>query len=386
MTDSTANQAPAFESEEKTPRPAPRVARAIALGVVGCALVGGLLLLRQIRNQRSPSLAQQSKGVGTIQVQAASYRASSRYIGSLLPWNEAKVGPQFISAYITQINVRPGDIVHKGQVLALLEPEKARTRSDASAMQVKAFEAREEYLRKESDRIRGLLKKGIVSVNEAEKKLAEADSERAKVGAAKAELGSSSLEVEDSTLRAPFDGEIADRELDPGAFVHPGTSIVTVVNRSTIRVSADASEGDFAMLAPGTPVHLHLLATGESFDAPISRRSPSADGATRTIHFEIDLANPRDRIPASTTAEIFIESNHEQPALVLPVSAANIKGTNATVFLVKGGRAKKVVLAVLGEREGQIFVKPDIPVGSEIVLEGQSQLLDGDPVEAKPVH
>jgi RND family efflux transporter MFP subunit len=386
MTDSINANPPVFEREEASSRPAPRVVRAIVLGVVGCALLGGLLLVRQIRNQRSPSLSQQSKGVGTITAQAAKYQATSRYIGSLLPWDEAKVGPQFISAYITQINVRPGDIVHKGQVLALLEPEKARTRSEASAMQVKAFEAREEYLRKESDRIRGLLKKGIVSVNEAEKKLSEADSERAKVGAARADLGSSSLEVEDSTLRAPFDGEVADRELDPGAFVRPGTPIVTVVNRRTIRVSADASEGDFAMLAPGTRVHLHLLARGESFDAPISRRSPSADGATRTIHFEIDLANPGDRIPAGTTAEIFIQSTQEQPALVLPVSAANIKGTRATVFLVKGGKVKKVVLEVLGEREGQIFVKPDIPVGSEVVLEGQSQLLDGDPVDVKPVR
>lgn len=386
MTDSTTPNPPVFESEAGTPRPAPRVVRAIAIGVVGCAVVGGLLLLRQIRNQRSPALAQQAKGVGTITLQAATYRASSRYIGSLLPWDEAKIGPQFISAYITKINVRPGDVVRKGQVLALLEPEKARTRSEASAMQVKAFEAREEYLRKESDRIRGLLKKGIVSVNEAEKKLSEADSERAKVGAARAELGSSSLEVEDSTLRAPFDGEIADRELDPGAFVHPGTSIVTVVNRRTIRVSADASEGDFALLAPGTRVHLHLLATGESFEVPISRRSPSADGTTRTIHFEIDLANPGDRIPAGTTAEIFIESAQEQPALVLPVSAANIKGARATVFLVKGGRVKKVVLVVLGEREGRIFVKPDLPAGSEVVLEGQSQLLDGDSVDVKPAR
>ena len=149
-------------------------------------------------------------------------------------------------------------------------------------------------------------------------------------------------------------------------------------------MSADASESDFAMLAPGTPVRLHLLATGESLDAPITRRSPTADGSTRTIHFEIDLSNPGNRIPAGTTAEIFIQSAHEEPALALPVSAANIKGTKATVFVVEGGRVRKVVLTVLGEREGQIFVKPDIPVGAAVVLEGRNQLQDGDPVDAKP--
>ncbi len=370
---------------ETLPR-VPRVVRAIAFGVAGCALVGGLLWGRQVWSQRSPSLVQQSKGVGTVPVQSVAYRASSRFVGALLPWEEARIGPQFISAYVTQVTVRPGDSVHRGQVLALLEPEKARTRSEASSMQVKALEAREEALRKESDRIKGLLKKGIVSVNEAEKKLAEANSEQAKVGAAKAELGSSSLEVQDSTLRAPFDGEIAERDLDPGAFVRPGTSIVTVVNRKKIRVSVDASEGDFAMLAPGTPVRLHLLATGEWLEAPITRRSPSADGSTRTIHFEIDLPNPGNRIPAGTTAEILIQSTLEVPALALPVSAANIRGSRATVFVVEAGRVRKAVLSVLGEREGQLFVKPDLPAGASLVLEGRNQLQDGDAVDAKPVH
>jgi membrane fusion protein, multidrug efflux system len=386
MADSTFPAPLESSLEEKTPRPAPRVARMIAFLVGGCVLAGGLLWIRQVLNQQSPALAQQPKGVGTVKVHAASYRASSRYIGALLPWEEAKVGPQFISAYITQVTVRPGDSVRKGQVLALLEPDKARARSEASSMQVKALEAREEALRKESDRIKGLLKKGIVSINEAEKKLAEANSEQAKVGAAKAELGSSSLEVQDSILRAPFDGEIAERDLDPGAFVRPGSPIVTVVDRKKIRVSADASESDFAMLAPGTTVRLHLLATGESLDAVIARRSPSADGSTRTIHFEIDLANPGSRIPSGTTAEIFIQSIQEVPALAFPVSAANIKGTKATVFVVTGGKVRKTVLSVLGEREGQLFVSPGLPDGTEVVLEGRNQLQDGDPVDAKPAR
>jgi len=38
--------------------------------------------------------------------------------------------------------------------------------------------------------------------------------------------------VSDCVLRAPFDGEIATRLVDPGAFVRPGTSIVSVIDRA----------------------------------------------------------------------------------------------------------------------------------------------------------
>jgi membrane fusion protein (multidrug efflux system) len=374
---------PAVEGETTPDRTIPKA----IFGVVGaCVLIGGLLWIRQARAQNSIALAAQPKGVGTVPVQPATYRASSRFIGSLMPWEEAKVGPQFISAYVTKVLVRPGDIVRKGQVLATLQPERAQSKSQASELQMKAIEAREESVRKEAERIRGLQKKGIVSINEAEKKLAEAASEQARLGAAKAELSGSSLELQDSILRAPFDGEISDRALDPGAFVHPGTAIVTVVDRRKIRVSSDASEGDFALLAPGSPVQLRLLATGAEMKAVIARRAPSADASTRTIHFEIDLPNQNRSIPAGTTAEIRVESERKEDALSLPVSAASVKGPKATVFVVEGDKAKRTVLTVLGEREGMLFVKPELPAGALIVLEGRNQLQDGDPVTARAAH
>jgi RND family efflux transporter MFP subunit len=168
--------------------------------------------------------------------------------------------------------------------------------------------------------------------------------------------------------------------------VHPGATIITVVDRRKLRVSADASEGDFGLLAPGSPVQLHLLATGEELKALIARRSPSADASTRTIHFEIDLPNPERRFPAGTTAEIRVESDRKEEAQALPVSAASVKGAKATVFLVDGDKARRRTLTVLGEREGMLFVKPELPAGAMIVLEGRNQLQDGDAIAPKPAH
>ena len=77
-----------------------------------------------------------------------------------------------------------------------MEPELAKARSTASQMQAEAIEARLEALAKESDRIQGLEKKGIVSVDEAENKLAETKSEQAKLEAAKAQMTSTDVEFQ----------------------------------------------------------------------------------------------------------------------------------------------------------------------------------------------
>ena len=116
----------------------------------------------------------------------------------------------------------------------------------------------------------------------------------------RASLVSRSLEVDDCVLRAPFSGEIADRFVDPGAYVRPGNPVVTVIDRNQVRIVADAPESDFTVVAPGTPVKIRIEATGDKLDAVISRRAPAADDATRTVHFEVDIPNSTHVLPVGT--------------------------------------------------------------------------------------
>src|SRR5262249_32654004 len=152
-----------------------------------------------------------------------------------------------------------------------------------------------------------LLDGGFVSPNEAEQKRAQSSATQAQLLAEKAKLVGRSLEVNDCVLRAPFDGEIATRTIDPGAFVRPGTSIVSVVDRSTVRMTAEAPEVDFGVVARGTKVKIHAYATNADVTGTITRRAPSADPTTRTVHFEIDIADPTRQIPVGTTGEVRID-------------------------------------------------------------------------------
>ena len=213
-------------------------------GTVVIVLAGAGLAMRAAHRQNSTSLAQAPKRVGTLPVKASVYRVQHRYVGTLLAWEESKLGPQFISGYVTDVRVRPGAVVKRGEVLAIIQPERAKAQNTVSTMQAAAIQAKLTALARESGRIQGLQKKGIVSDNEAENKLAEVKSEEAKMEAAKAQMASTDVEFQDTVQRAPFDGEISERYLDPGAFVRPGSFILSVVNRTRIRCAADAPEGD----------------------------------------------------------------------------------------------------------------------------------------------
>ena len=198
-----------------------------------------------------------------------------------------------------------------------------------------------------------------------------------------AKMQRASLEVSDCVLRAPFAGEIVARSVDPGAFVHPGTAVATLVDRTTVRVIGEVPEGDFDIVAVGTPVQVRALATTRDLRAKIARRSPAADLSTRTVHLEIDIPDPGRSLPVGTTAELAIEVGEAAPATEIPLIAASVRGSKATVFVLQGQTAKKGVYAVKGERGGSLFVEPLLPAGERVVTEGRALLQDGDRVEAK---
>jgi len=328
------------------------------------------------------ALAATPKPVTVIVASESTFRGSRTYVGTIEPWVRAAVGPQLVSAFVDTVLVRPGAIVKKGEVLATLDCRNATATSHAVAMQARALEAQQKAVAHEAARVQGLLDGGFVSPNEAEQKAARSASQQAELLATQAKLLGTTLEVNDCILRAPFDGEIATRAVDPGAFVRPGSAIVSVVDRSVVRISGDAPEVDFGVVEPGTDVEIRVLSTGKVLAGRVTRRAPAADEATRTVHFEIDVPNPERSIPVGTTAELRIGVGQPARAVEVPLLAASVRGAKANVFVVEGGIARSRTAAVLGERAGKIYVEPSLEPGSRIVTEGRALLNDGDRVDA----
>ncbi len=358
----------------------------LGAGTIVLALVGGVLVHRADGRVNRVPLGTAPRPVTVELSLATPYRDARAYVGSVEPWMEANVGPQYISAYVETVLVRPGAAVKRGQVLATLDCSTPSAASRAMAMQVQAAGARQFATAVQAARETSLLDAGFIAPNEVDQSTARNAAEQAQLLESRARLAGTSLEVRDCVLRAPFDGEIATRTMDPGAFAHPGAPIVSIVDRSTARVIVDAPEKDFDLVAVSTRVRVRMLAsaTGAEVGATVSRQSPRADARTRTVHFEVDLPDPRHEYAAGTTATVQVDVGEPVPATEIPLYATTQQEGKARFFLVEGGVAHARVALVLGERGGGLYFDPRLlAANAQVVTEGRALLSDGDPVEAR---
>ena len=383
MTDPSMSRDSSAESPRDAPAKGARVPIVIAIGVAVVLVIGGIMMWRADMRTNKVALASRPKPVTVVTALSSTYRPSRTYIGTLEPWVQASVGPQLVSAYVDTVLVRPGARVTRGEVLATLDCRNASAAQKAVASQARAIDATQQALAHEASRTRGLLDGGFVSPNEAEQKTAQSAAQLAQLEATKAKLAASVLEVNDCVLRAPFDGEISRRSIDPGAFVRPGMAIVNVVDRSTVRMTADAPEIDFDVVAPETKIQVHVFATNKDFTATITRRAPAADLTTRTVHFEIDIPDPKREIPVGTTGEVHIDVGDPQPATEIPLYAATLRGSKATLFIVDGDVAHAKTISVKGEAGGSLYLDTSLAAGARVVTEGRALLEDNDKVSAK---
>ncbi len=368
----------------------PSRAKAVGLIVGGAALLLGTMLTIFVRARAAVNhepLAAAPKPVTTVAARLDTYRSQRAYVGAVQPWAQARVGPQYVSAYVGTVLVRPGAVVRRGEVLATLDCRSSSAASQAIAARAKALEERRNALQHESERVKQMRQGGFASENELEQLTARTSAETAEVESLRASLLSKSLEVDDCILRAPFAGEVSDRHVDPGAYIRPGQPVVTLIDRTTVRVTADAPESDFAVVEPGREVKIVSSAGSDVAQAAlvgkISRRAPAADDVTRTVHFEIDLPNPTRALPVGTSATIAIEVGEPEAAVIVPLRSATIRGERAVVFVVADGHARRQSLRVLGEHGGSVYLEPKLANRAAVVLEGRALLDDGDAVAAK---
>jgi membrane fusion protein, multidrug efflux system len=357
---------------------------AIAVSTVAVvALIGFLLRHHAEAEVNHVALASSPKDVTVVRSTAATYQPTHRYVGTLRPWIEAKIGPQFISAYVNTVLVRPGASVTRNQVLGTLDCRDASARSHSINLEARALQAQQQALAAQATRMTGLLDGGYIAANEVDLNSAQSNSEQARMEAQRAKAVDAELSVNDCVLRAPFDGDIGDRWFDPGAFVRPGEAVVSVLDRSVIRLVTDVPESDYGAFAPGTVVLIHMLSLDQDVRLPISRRSPAADPSTRTIHVEIDIPDPDRHIPVNTTAEISVGVGKSVQATALPLIAADLSQDKAKLFTVTDGTASLHTLTILGEAKSKLFIDPQLlPAGAEVVLEGRAGLNNKDKVQA----
>jgi membrane fusion protein (multidrug efflux system) len=191
------------------------------------------------------------------------------------------------------------------------------------------------------------------------------------------------------SIRAPFDGVVTARFVDPGALIPAATGstssaqpVFEVTDMSRVRIYVYLGQNEAQFVSEGTPVKLASDAhPGDVIDATVTRLTRELDTRTRTMLTEIDVDNARRW--AYPGLFVRVQMKVESPAeLGVPADAVFLKDGRPEVAVVAGGHARFQRIEV-GDDDGRIVrILSGLREGDLVALHAGDEVTDGATVRA----
>ena len=288
---------------------------------------------------------------------------------------------------IVAVYANLGDRVKEGDRLLLLD---SPAFGEAQAEYRKA-RTMLNVMEKALERANALLDRGAIGVGEHQRR--EADYENARADLHETEeklhlLGMTEREIQQLaaktlphaevarvSLRAPFTGEVIERNATIGEVIDPNKMLFIVADLSTVWVRADFPEQQAGRLKTGLIIEVRVSAYPNAiFRGAITYVGAVIDPTTRTVTARADVANPDGQLRPEMFAEVTLVTD-EQSVLSLPRAAVQQVGSQAIVFVVRGPRRFESREVTLGQGSSEyIQVVAGLTSGDEVVTQGSYAL------------
>ena len=358
-------------------------------------------------------------------------------VGTITARQEATISPK-VSAQIAQMGLLKNRVVHRGDVLAVLESrdltaqqaeaaaalreaqigvasvgqgaipltnaqdvkavrdaqgtldnarktyERRKTLFDQGGISKKDLEASQLDLTKAEDDVR--LAEKSASLHKGTTNPSDLAAAQSKAQQAAGHLAALQAQAGYATIRAPFDGVIGDQFLFQGDFASAGTKMLTIADTTTIIIKAplsvDASmrvrAGDAATIQPDS-------LPGVTLQGTVSLVGRAADPQSRAVELWITLPNPDGRLRPNSAARVTVNSGGIPNAVVVPTAAVTLDATNAnagTVMVVDDKSVAHEVKVTTGAHSRErTQITSGLHGGETIVIEGNYGLPDGTKVQ-----
>jgi multidrug efflux pump subunit AcrA (membrane-fusion protein) len=365
-------------------------------------LAGGYFWGYLPRQKREQVLAAEARtdAVTLPVVNVEKVERSSGQSNLVLPGNIQAVSEAPVMAratgYLRKRNVDIGDRVAAGQVLAEIEaPElqqqirqaqAALDQANSTIQQAQAAvqqgSANANMSRVTAERWRNLLAKGVVSRQESDVYQAQYEAQQANVqaleksvqaarssaAAAEANLARLNQILTYQTVKAPFAGVITVRNVDAGALVNEGNTLLfRIAQTDRLRTYVNVPQSDAASVRTGLVATVTIAdRPGQKFVGRVTRTSNALDPSARTLLTEVELSNPGGLLMPGMYAQVDLSVPRRDPPLLIPGDTLVIRSDGTQVAVVSpegvvhyskiqvGRDFGATIEALSGVREGQM--------------------------------
>ncbi len=339
--------------------------------------------------QQQMNPAAMAVAVNTMQVKEEGVTGKDTYPATVVPLQEVELRPQ-VSGYITDIFVRDGQRVTKGQKLYEIDQNKYQAgiqSAQASLQSAKANLARAE---KDLERYERLAERDAIARQQVDYARTEVQTARAQVASAQAQVRSASTDLSYSVINAPFSGTIGISQARVGAQVSPGQPLLNTISSSdpiAVDFVINESEiGRFSNLQQGKqPDSLFTIRfnNGEQYkhngkliaiDRAIGRQS-----GTTTVR--VQFPNPDERLIPGMTVSLDVLNQDIGEQVVIPYKSVTEQLGEYYVYVVQGDSVVQQNVQLGTRFNGNIVVREGLEEGQQIVTEGIQRLRQGAKVQ-----
>ena len=312
------------------------------------------------------------EAVTSAKAETAEWLPMKSAIGTLVSVRGATLGAE-LPGTVREVHFDSGTFVRKGQVLVKLD-------TSAEEAQLASAEADAALARLNLDRARSLREGGANTPADLDLAVA-----RAKAAAAAADVLKATIAKK--TIRAPFDGRIAIRQVELGQVISAGAQVASLQSVDPIYAEFSLPQQALAELKMGQKAHMHVdIFPDAEWDGAITTINSEVDPSTRNVRVRATFPNRDGRLRPGMFAKVEVQSAEPRPVLAIPATAVLFAPYGDSVFVVEerkdaAGKATSVAqqkFVRLGERRGDLVaVVSGLAPGETVVTSGAFKLRNG---------
>ena len=294
---------------------------------------------------------------------------------------------------LVAVDFKEGQDVHKGDVLAQVDPRTYQAALDQATAKKAQDEAQLANARVDLVRYQKLVATNYTTAQTADTQKALVAQLEAQVRGDQAQIDTTRTQLGYCTIVSPIDGRTGIRQVDPGNIVHAvdTTGIVVVTQLQPISVLFSLPQQSLSPVAlaigRGEARVLAYEQDAGGGRGPVLDRGVLAvldnqvDPTTGTIKLKATFPNRDRTLWPGGFVGIRLQVETARDALVVPPAAIQRGPSGPYVFLVDAGKARRQTVTVGHEDEQASIVTAGLAAGQLVVIEGASRLSDGTKVK-----
>ena len=295
-----------------------------------------------------------------------------------------------VMGYITNLNVKVGDNVNKGQLIATISNNDIiAKRGQAEAMMAEA-DAALTSAKKDYDRFTALYKQQSASAKELDNATLQYNAVKAKVEAAREMRNEVNAQLEYTSLTAPFAGVVMQKFTDAGSIANPGMPIVSIEQKDSYEISASVPETEINAVKQGATVVVIIKSANKSFNGTVTQINQSSQFSGGQYIIKVSIP---DAVKKGLFAGMYADLSLSKPKatdskevsmVTVPTSIIIKKDDLTGLFTVSANNTALLRWVRLGKTIGNnVEVLSGLEKNEQFIVSADGKLYNGEPVIVK---